>query len=250
MAEGRMINRRISSSKKFGDIQNDAARSLYLIMYPHLDVDGRISGDAKWLKGNVLTYCDDWDEEKIEQCLVILDTIELIKWYEADGNKCIQVNRFHDFNKVNKEREARSRIPLSPMSKRRCFTKKEYEYAWSKWDKTCPICKKTATFVPGSGLVIGGYVKFQIDHIVPLSKGGTYALDNLRVICQKCNARKGQKLYYSGVSPDNSGVSPDNSVLKESNVMKSKVNNNNSLIEASRTKEEMKKTLKKIGVIK
>ena len=30
-----------------------------------------------------------------------------------------------------------------------------------------------------------------IDHIVPLSKGGTDDLDNLRWLCRKCNSRKG-----------------------------------------------------------
>ena len=34
-----------------------------------------------------------------------------------------------------------------------------------------------------------------IDHIVPLSKGGTYDPDNLCWCCKKCNSAKGSKLY-------------------------------------------------------
>lgn len=33
-----------------------------------------------------------------------------------------------------------------------------------------------------------------IDHVVPLSRGGTHTPDNLRVCCRPCNSRKGSKL--------------------------------------------------------
>ena len=89
---------------------------------------------------------------------------------------------------------AQARMLNKTISHRRCLTKEEYNYAWGKWEKEgmiCPVCKKKGEFVSGKGIVIDGYIPFQIDHIVPLSKGGTYDLENLRVICQKCNAEKG-----------------------------------------------------------
>lgn len=33
-----------------------------------------------------------------------------------------------------------------------------------------------------------------LDHVVPLSRGGTHTYDNLRVACQSCNSRKNAKL--------------------------------------------------------
>lgn len=37
-------------------------------------------------------------------------------------------------------------------------------------------------------------VYLSIDHIVPRSKGGTSDRSNLRVLCTRCNTRKGSKL--------------------------------------------------------
>lgn len=81
-------------------------------------------------------------------------------------------------------------------TKRRCLRRGEYEYAWGKWEKNrriCPICKKRARFVAGRGFVVDGYIPFEIDHIIPISKGGTYNKKNLHVICRACNRKKGNE---------------------------------------------------------
>lgn len=53
-----------------------------------------------------------------------------------------------------------------------------------KRDKyTCQMCGK---FMPDE-------VGLHIDHIVPVSKGGKSVESNLRVLCSKCNGRKGAK---------------------------------------------------------
>lgn len=37
-------------------------------------------------------------------------------------------------------------------------------------------------------------LKANIDHVVPISKGGTHTLDNVRVACRSCNSAKGAKV--------------------------------------------------------
>jgi hypothetical protein len=48
---------------------------------------------------------------------------------------------------------------------------------------TCQICGKNQRTSPG--------IVLEVDHIKPLSKGGTSALSNLRVLCKDCNSGKG-----------------------------------------------------------
>ena len=38
--------------------------------------------------------------------------------------------------------------------------------------------------------------KLEIDHIIPISKGGKSTMDNLQTLCHSCNAAKGNKIEY------------------------------------------------------
>ena len=48
-------------------------------------------------------------------------------------------------------------------------------------NSTCQLC----------GATIKDGVKLHVDHIVPISKGGTNDMDNLQTLCDKCNLGKG-----------------------------------------------------------
>lgn len=39
----------------------------------------------------------------------------------------------------------------------------------------------------------GSNESLTVDHIIPISKGGTDTLDNLRTLCRKCNCSKGNR---------------------------------------------------------
>ena len=47
----------------------------------------------------------------------------------------------------------------------------------------CAICKMTSN----------NRIPFQVDHVIPLNKGGKTVKDNLQILCRKCNAVKSDK---------------------------------------------------------
>lgn len=111
MAQGRMLNKRISKSKKFAALKNDRQRTLYMMTLPHLDCEGRIEGDPHIIKGQVCPYLNSHNLKSIENDLKALHQVGLILRYEIDGEVYIQVTQFDKFQSINKSREAASHIP-------------------------------------------------------------------------------------------------------------------------------------------
>ena len=41
-----------------------------------------------------------------------------------------------------------------------------------------------------------GQMFLEIDHIIPLSKGGSDNIENKQALCQKCNNKKSNKIFF------------------------------------------------------
>lgn len=57
---------------------------------------------------------------------------------------------------------------------------------WDKCGGRCHYC----------GCALHPFWTFTVDHLVPKSRGGTNALDNLVAACPACNTAKGDSLCY------------------------------------------------------
>jgi 5-methylcytosine-specific restriction endonuclease McrA len=69
-------------------------------------------------------------------------------------------------------------------------TKQRGSFAWQDWvylrnrcNGVCPACGRAEP-----------EIKLTIDHIVPISKGGTNTINNIQPLCRSCNSKKHDKI--------------------------------------------------------
>ena len=75
-------------------------------------------------------------------------------------------------------------------NQRKLVTRELRERIMERDDYTCQLCGK---YMPDE-------VGLQIDHIIPVSKGGKSVESNLRVLCSKCNGSKSNKMKYNNIN--------------------------------------------------
>jgi 5-methylcytosine-specific restriction endonuclease McrA len=92
--------------------------------------------------------------------------------------KALQVKRTTEYYKKHPEVKKRN-------EKAYAFRRRGYNAGYIDWkaveslEKICNMCKTIEDLT--------------IDHIKPLSKGGTNEISNLQILCRRCNAIKGTK---------------------------------------------------------
>lgn len=112
MAEGRMLKRRITASKKMAQLKSDKSRLLWFYMLPFTDVDGRIIADCEDIRDEIIRkQRKGYSSAKIEECLQDLCRVELIVLYSANSKRYLEFTRFWDEQSHNRDREAKSTIP-------------------------------------------------------------------------------------------------------------------------------------------
>jgi len=111
MARGRMIDKRISNSKKLGQI-SDKGKILWFMLYPHLDSEGRIAfDDLEDLQIEILPRFKDWTLQDIAGSINELADIELLDLYSDKEKIAMEFRKFEDFQiGLRRDREAKSVI--------------------------------------------------------------------------------------------------------------------------------------------
>ncbi len=114
MAEGRMLKKAISTSRKLAELNTDSARLLYTWLIPFLDVEGRYYGDPDIIKGSIVPRLKTFNSDNIKEYLEEMYEKGLILWYKVDGDRYLQFTCFAKHQNINKDREAKSIIPSPP----------------------------------------------------------------------------------------------------------------------------------------
>lgn len=106
------------------------------------------------------------------------------------ANQVVEVKQY-DYewlvNKYNKLREIGFETTLAKYhskEQRKLMTRPLRESIMKRDNYTCQICGK---YMPDE-------VGLQIDHIIPVAKGGKSVSSNLQVLCSKCNGHKSDKM--------------------------------------------------------
>lgn len=113
----------------------------------------------------------------------------IFEYVSAGGNS--SQKSVIDFNRETVEATAeyiseKIKYKKSAKGQRALMTNKLRTYIKERDDYTCQMCKVS---VENQSLLL-----LEIDHIVPVSKGGMSTVDNLQTLCWKCNRAKSNKI--------------------------------------------------------
>lgn len=113
MADGRMLKKTISNSKKLAMV-SDRAKVIWFMLLPHADIAGRVMACPEIVKGQYLTLLN-YPAKSIQKCLAELHGAGLIILYNVNGDQYAEFTRFADFQSLRPDREGESKIPAPPL---------------------------------------------------------------------------------------------------------------------------------------
>lgn len=112
------------------------------------------------------------------------------RYTSAGGNSGNQFNltmNIENLERFIKYLSELVKFKKSAEGQRRLMTPALRSHIIERDDHTCQLCGNSIRNEPN--------LLLEVDHIVPIAKGGLTSEDNLQTLCWKCNRHKGAKLY-------------------------------------------------------
>jgi len=154
-------------------------RLLFIGLWTLADREGRLEDRPKRIKMEIYPA----DDFNVDSMLNQLCSGGFILRYEVDGARYIEIINFVKHQDPH-YREKASEIPPPPGADNKIVangvTRTQRARILERDGNKCMSCGSTEHLC--------------IDHVVPVSKGGTSDDDNLQVLCLPCNTKKGNKL--------------------------------------------------------
>lgn len=115
MARGRMLSKKLSTSRKFatvGRVAGEFPQLLYALLVPHCDDFGRQAGDAFTVKHEVFPTSPR-EESEFEAALTALEVQDLIQRYNGAGRSVLQLLQFEQ-HQQGLHKRTKSEFPEPP----------------------------------------------------------------------------------------------------------------------------------------
>lgn len=214
MPRKRMISPEFWSDQKVGNF-DFPEQCLFIGMWNFADDEGLIRYSASYLRGCIFPY-KDIPLEQIEGWKSTLESAGLVFHYTIDRQEYAWIVNFRIHQVINKPQP--SKLPPPSLQNQR-FRRSIYHR-----DKyTCHLCGGTTDT---QARVNRCFSKApSLDHLIPLSKGGTSYPSNLKTACLHCNkTRSNQDLPFPTPLPESSGNTtvPVEANIKEENIKEKK----------------------------
>lgn len=103
MAQRRMIARSISTSTRMAEVST-FAKLLFTWIIPHCDDFGHLDSTPKILKGMVVPFCEEGTDQ-VEAALNELESNKLIRFYEVDGRRYLEIDKWNDHQTFKNDRK-------------------------------------------------------------------------------------------------------------------------------------------------
>jgi hypothetical protein len=113
-----MVTKSISTSRRFAALAAEAgalgefAQTLFLLLIVHSDDFGRLEGDP-WTVRLVAVPTSPRTEQEVATALAAMAEVGLIRWYDVDGRRFVEIVGFED-HQSGLHKRTRSRFPEPP----------------------------------------------------------------------------------------------------------------------------------------
>ena len=118
MAQGRMLRKDICESDSFAALNDPKAQLLCCLLTPWWDDHGKMIGDVRWIKGNIVRKLKFFSEKEVSRCLKLInDETDAQWWTDEKGNKWLYWPKFNNHQSISEAKKTKDVLPSPKIPK-------------------------------------------------------------------------------------------------------------------------------------